>query len=136
MRATQNLSSMQVGSVAGCLWMIGPGGKRDAASCNEIVPLEVEHLPFLQQVVNSTYKNIWTRDRRKHHPETWHNYLSTSNIQRPVMKCYSSGTVSIVDFRLLNTHALVALKQSECIVIVNCFKPIHTFKQHKNAKQG
>ena len=81
---TQNLSSIQGGSVVGCIWMIGPAGKRDAASCNEIVPLEVEHLPFLQHVVNSTYKNIWTRDRRKHHPETWHNYSPTSNIQLPL----------------------------------------------------
>ena len=51
-------------------WILG--GTDCAASCNEIVQLEAGHLPFLQQLVNSTYSNVWTRDRRKHHPETWY----------------------------------------------------------------
>ena len=48
------------------LGMAGTGDKAEP----KVLPLEIEHLGWLQQLVSSTYSSIWTRDRRKHHPET------------------------------------------------------------------
>ncbi|CAJ1352886.1 unnamed protein product [Effrenium voratum] len=35
----------------------------------ESVPLAEDHLKLLQRLMDSTYSNIWTRDRKKHHPD-------------------------------------------------------------------
>lgn len=55
-------------------------------SSNEIVGLDMGHVAFLQQLANSTYSNISTRDRRKHNPDTRHKrewrLLSETEVER------------------------------------------------------
>eukprot|EP00931_Biecheleriopsis_adriatica_P119850 TRINITY_DN95026_c0_g1_i1.p1 TRINITY_DN95026_c0_g1~~TRINITY_DN95026_c0_g1_i1.p1 ORF type:complete len:596 (-),score=88.61 TRINITY_DN95026_c0_g1_i1:32-1795(-) len=47
-------------------WSHAPSGRQD---CNEIVQLEMDKMPLLQHLINSTYVNTWTRDRKTHSPE-------------------------------------------------------------------
>ena len=58
--------------------MAGTGDKAEP----KVLPLEIEHLGWLQQLVSSTYSSIWTRDRRKHHPETCRKREREREIER------------------------------------------------------
>lgn len=49
-------------------WSSARPSKEPSSGAN-IVPLPADHCHLLQRFFDSTYSNVWTRDRKRHHPD-------------------------------------------------------------------
>ncbi|CAE7570020.1 PARP12 [Symbiodinium natans] len=48
---------------------VQPPAEMSASKGAPIIPLPPDHCQLLQRLLDSTYSNVWTRDRKRHHPD-------------------------------------------------------------------